>query len=227
MSTRLTRLAVVLAATAFLAGVTGPALAKGPALSNWHLGIYNSSGRAFSESQTASGSGLATFHFTTTPDVALLTTNQGSQKGNVLGDITGKNVTATFTITGSNDFQFYGQGQPGGCGGPPPAYVRLYFETSNAGGFDETHYWWSNPSSVTLANGTWSVSAVVDGSQWSDFYGHFGTNTNGDGYQGAAGFAAAASNVKAIGLSFGGGCFFENGVGASNADLTLTAFSAL
>src|SRR3954469_5353235 len=90
--TKFTRLAVVLAATAFLASVSGPALAKAPALSNWHLGIYNSSGRAFSNAQTANGAGLATFHFTATPDVALLTTSQGSQKGNVLGDVTSKTV---------------------------------------------------------------------------------------------------------------------------------------
>jgi len=203
-----------MAAATVLVGVSGPALAKAPALSNWHLGIYNSSGRAFSNSQTASGSGLATFHFTTTPDVALLTTSQGSQKGNVIGDITTKTVSATFTIGGTDDFQYYGDT----CGSRP-AFVRLYFETSNAGGFDYTHYWWSNPvGSQDLHPGTYTVTANVSGANWSDWNGQSGVTE-------AAGFAAAASNVKEIGLSFGGGCFFENGVGASNADFTLTAFS--
>ena len=40
-------------------------------------------------------------------------------------------------------------------------------------------------------------------------------------------FAAAAQDVSSIGLSFGGGCFFANGVGvtARNASFVLTSFT--
>jgi hypothetical protein len=62
--------------------------------------------------------------------------------------------------------------------------------------------------------------AIGDGSQWSDFYGHFGNDPAFSG-----GFAAAVSNVTEIGLSFGGGCFFESGVGAPDATFTLTSFT--
>jgi hypothetical protein len=57
----------------------------------------------------------------------------------------------------------------------------------------------------------------MDGSNWSDFYGHFG---NDPAY--AAGFNAAVANVTEIGLSFGGGCFFENGVGTTDGSGTFT-----
>jgi hypothetical protein len=73
-----------------------------------------------------------------------------------------------------------------------------------------------------LANGAMTVTATVNGAEWSDFFGHFGSDPT---Y--AAGFAAAASNVTSIGLSFGGGCFFENGVGTTDGSgtFTLTSFS--
>ena len=206
-----------LGALAFVVGFAGAAGGTPAAASNWHVGTYNASGRALSDGKASSSSGLATFQFTTTPDIALLTTKQGSQKGNLLGDITGKTVKATFTIAGTGPFAYYGQ--PDACG--TPASVRLFFQTSNAGGFGYTNYWWSNISggSLVLTNGTsLTVTATVSPEQWSDWNGQFG-NTVPDG------FAAAASNVTDIGLSFGGGCFFENGVGAPNETFTLNSFT--
>jgi hypothetical protein len=103
-----------------------------------------------------------------------------------------------------------------------PANTHLYFETSNAGGFDYTHYWWSNPASQVLVNGdNLTVTATVEPGEWSDWNGQPGTVE-------LAGFQAAASNVTEIGLSFGGGYFFENGVGTTDGSgtLTLTGFTA-
>jgi hypothetical protein len=62
----------------------------------------------------------------------------------------------------------------------------------------------------------------LSGSSWSDYYGHFGVGPY------AAGFEAAISNVTAIGVSFGGGCFFENGVGTTDGSgtFTLNTFAA-
>ena len=68
------------------------------------------------------------------------------------------------------------------------------------------------------ANGPVSLGTVpLTGGNWSDFYGHFG---NDPLY--SAGFDAAVSNVTKIGLSFGGGCFFENGVGTADGSGTFT-----
>jgi hypothetical protein len=56
-----------------------------------------------------------------------------------------------------------------------------------------------------------------NGAVWSDYYGHFG---NDPAY--AAGFQAALGNVTDIGVSFGGGCFFENGVGTTDGSGAFT-----
>ena len=205
-------------ALAALAWSAAPAMAGG---SGWHVGSLTPSGRTLSFASAGRvADGLATFDFTNQPDINLLVTDQGSSP--LLGDDRGKTITAVFTISGATGaFIYNGEGTPDN----PcifPANTRLFFETSNAGGFDETHFWWSNPSSAILADGTFTVTATVTGAQWSDFFGHFGSDPKV-----AAGFDAAASNVTSIGLSFGGGCFFENGVGTADGSgvFTLTSFA--
>ena len=214
------RLLIAAGAVASLA-TAGAAVAApgGSAKSNWHVGYYNNSGRALSEAQAASTSAGPQLTFTSDDNTALLTTNQGSQKGNLLGDMTGKTITATFDIAGTGGMTYYGEPS---CGGTT-AKARLYFATSNAGGFDYTHYWWSNPSSTDMHDGSLTVTATVEPAEWSDWNGKFGTDP-----EAADGFAKAAANVTDIGLSFGGGCFFENGVGSvsGGGTLTLTSFSA-
>ena len=199
-------------------GVASPAVAAPGGATNWHVGVYNASGRALSEGEAAHpGDGLATFRFTTTPDTALLIDTQGSQAGNLLGDLTGETVTATFTVAGSeaDQFTYYGEGAP-----TPAPTARLFFETSGAGGFDPAHYWWSNPVGFAqLGPGTFTLTATVIPGDWSDYNGQEGTTVQD-------GFAAAAAHVTGIGLSFGGGGFFENGVGSPDATLTLSSFTA-
>ena len=210
---------LLVAACAAVLGVIGfvaPAEAGG---SGWHLGYYTPSGQTLSFASTSTGSGIASFNFTNQPNTALLVTDQGNSP--LLGNDAGKTVTATFTIADASAFNYFGEGTPSNpCG--TPASVRLFFQTSNAGGFDETHYWWSNPEAVVLSNGTGSLTATIDGAEWSDFFGHFGNDPN---Y--STGFDAAAANVTSIGLSFGGGCFFENGVGTADGSgmFTLTSFT--
>lgn len=194
------------------------------AASGWHISYFqNTAPSPSSPSAPSAPGGIASLNFTSAPNTSLLVTSQKAQFGGLLGNLAGKTVTATFTISGATaPFTYYGEGAPSNpCG--TPANTRLYFDTSNAGGFDETHYWWSNPASAVLANGTYTVTAKVDGSQWTDFFGHSGSDP---AY--SSGFAAAASNVTDIGLSFGGGCFFENGVGTADGSgsLTLSSYSA-
>ena len=215
---RLGRMAVGgLALVAALALSASPALAGG---AEWKVGYYTPSGRALSMSSAdRPETGLATFQFTSSPDTALLVTTRGSSKGTSLGDLTGKTITATFTISGASAFTYWGEGTSDNpC--VNPANTRLYFTTDNGGGFAFTHYWWSNPSSAYLANGTFSVTATVEPAEWSDWNGQPGIVV-------PEGFADAASNVTMIGLSFGGGCFFENGVGTvdGSGTFTLNSFS--
>ena len=203
-------------ALAAVGGVAGPALAAPATATNWHVGVYTPSGRTLSQAEaSAAADGLAQFQFTTAPNTALLIDTQGSQTG-LLGNIAGKTVTASFTVaSNTSPFSYWGEGTTSNpCGGS--ANVRLFFETSTAGGFDPAQYWWSNPvGAQQLDAGTFTVSASVSVNSWTDY----------NGQNPSPGFAAAAANVTGIGLSFGGGCFFENGVGAPNATFTLNSFT--
>lgn len=216
---------LALAAIVF-APVPAPAASENAA-PKWKVWTYNPSGRAFKGSVPANGgpNAVATFSFPPTPDTALLITDHGSYKGTLLGNMTGKTLKATVSVFGG-PFKFYGEGDPGGCGGPPPAFVRFYFQTKSPASFAETDYWWSNPVNLQLNGLPPSTSMSVsigDPSQWTDFFGHRGTDI---GFTDA--FNAAVKDVTSIGLSFGGGCFFENGVGAPNGgSFMLSTFTAM
>lgn len=202
----------------------------GASSSYWSIGYYTPSGRALSNAAApAAGAGnIASLKFTNQDSTALLVTGNSGRFPGLLGNLTGKSVSASFTVSGLNAGQrFTYYGEPDACGGTA-VHARYFFETSKAGGFAETQYWWSNPVAATLsANGGPVTLATVPltGANWSDYNGDFGV----DGPQGdyAAGFNAAVSNVTRIGLSFGGGCFFENGVGTTDGSgsLTLNTFT--
>jgi hypothetical protein len=134
-------LAVALGMFAF-----GPPATADNGAPKWKVWTYNPSGRAFKGGvPAATNAGIATFAFPATPDTALLVTDHGAYKGTLLGDLTGKTISATVSDSGG-PFTYYGQGTP------------------------------QNPCP---------------------------------------------------GLSFGGGCFFENGVGApTGGSFTLWSFSA-
>jgi hypothetical protein len=156
------------------------------------------------------GDGGISFKFLNTPDTALLATSHPSYNGTLLGDLTGKTVSAKVGVSVSPTTVFTYYGEPDGCG--RSANVRLYFQTDTGGKFEETDYWWSNPVSVdleALKSGDQTLTVPLTPDMWSDFYGHYGTDF-------PVQFNAAVADVQLIGTSFGGGCFFENGVGVSS-----------
>jgi hypothetical protein len=176
----------------------------------WKLGSYTANG-GFSFKEAKSGN----FTLPAVPNPALDLTNKGTLVGNQLG----KTITATFTINDPADTFIYG-GEPDGSGGG--ANTRLYFDSASIVGTQvSTNYWWSDADIQNLSNGTFTVTAVIDPTtSWSAYYGEAsGSN--------AAAFDAAASNIKDIGLSFGGGYFAANGVGTSDGlgTFTLTSFT--
>jgi hypothetical protein len=195
----------------------------GSPASNWHIGYYTPSSQTLSfAAAPADASGNPNLNFTNQSNTALLVTNNKAKFPSLLGDLTGKSVSATFTVSSLNTSTIFTYGGEPSCGGTT-AYVRYYFETSNAGGFDETHYWWSNPVHIDFSvnGGPVSLGIVpLTGGNWSDYFGHFGNDMSNPAY--SAGFNAAVSNVTEIGLSFGGGCFFENGVGTNDGSGTFT-----
>jgi hypothetical protein len=202
---RTSLLALVVVAAALLATQTAGFASGG----QWKLGSYTAKG-GFS----FKGAGTGMFTFPVAPNAALLVTDQKP----LIGDDTAKTITAKFTLTDpANNFTYYGE--PDGSGALF-ATARLYFDdksilSSTGVGTD---YWWSNPYSVVLTDGQLTVSATIDPASWSDYNGQFG---NVDGPTTIA-FNAAAAHVQDIGLSFGGGYFFANGVGAPDGLGTFT-----
>ena len=172
---------------------------------NWQLASGSAQGSA----------GIATFNFAV-PDKARLLYN--SKDATLLGDKSGSTMIATFTVQDViGDFTYSGEGTTSNpCG--TPATVRLAFESIPPGSkFAYTNYWWADVSSAQLVNnlnGSMSVT-LTDPSLWSDWNGTSGASVPSE-------FAAATGNVTEVGLSFGGGCFFENGVGTTDGSGTFT-----
>ncbi len=202
-------------AGALLAGGMLAVLAAAPAMADpgsWKVYDYNPSGQALVPVAPSSVSGnTVTFSFSANIYTALVATSDKSLTGN----LTGGTLTDTVSWTGvTGTFQ---EQNGGGCT-PDNQYVRLYFASP---GFAFTNFWWSNPVHVDLtgASGTGAMTvSLADPSQWSDWNGQVG-NSSPDV---TAGFYAAVAKVSTVGVSFGGGCFFENGVTTSDGSGTFT-----
>ncbi|MBU6424126.1 MAG: hypothetical protein KGJ98_12780 [Chloroflexota bacterium] len=210
-------LIVVVAILGVLFG-SAPAAAQGqPVAPGWKIYPYAPSGMALS-SRTASASAdaIAQFTFLATPGDALFATQRPLGPH---GSILGKTISATFRIDAAagTTFAYWGEGTPANpCG--TPATARFYFNTNGKFGFGTDNdwyskYWWSNPASVILAPGEFTLSAPVAVGPWSNWDGKMSADR-------VAGFTAAASDPDFVGLSFGGGCFFENGVGTPTGSAT-------
>ena len=189
--------------------------------SNWKLYTYNPSGRALSSQQADDGSGGPAFTFTAGTDTALFAAERLEGPNTSLA---GRTISATFRIDApaGTTFHYYGETSPSNpCG--TPASVRLYFSTNGSMGSKKdwySNFWWSRSalSSQVLANGTLTITANVSPGNWSNWNGKLDTDQ-------PDGFAAAAADPALIGFSFGGGCFYENGVGASGGSATFTLLS--
>ena len=204
-------LGVMVAATAvFGSGGVGALASTG----NWQ----------FADGSAQGSGGLASFSFAVLDKAHLL---YNAKDSDLLGQKAGSTMTATFTVadvSAGAAFTYSGQGTSTDlC--KTPASVRLYFDSTPPGSqFAYTNYWWADvsPASAVLANGTLTLTAFVDpAGQWSDWNGKLSADN-------APEFTAAANNMTAVGLSFGGGCFFENGVGTTDGSgsFTLSSFSS-
>jgi hypothetical protein len=103
--------------------------------------------------------------------------------------------------------------------------VRFYFAPAKASGTTgfHTQFWWSNPMSVPLftdPQNPMMISQPVNmPGAWSDWNGKPGT----ENLEVTEAFTTAIHNVQSVGLSFGGGCFFENGVKTSDGNGTFSS----
>jgi hypothetical protein len=101
------------------------------------------------------------------------------------------------------------------CEGPP-ASVRAFLQRADDDLYAANNRFWSNPVSVVLAAGDYTMMVEFSADQW----------TNVDGEHSQSGFGAILSQMDNIGMTFGGGCFFGHGINASrgSARFVLTRF---
>ena len=189
---------------------------------SWTVYDYNPSGQAIAPRVSAASmpatttDGTVSFPFKVNIYTALLTTRDAS----LTGDLSTKTLSVTVGVTGGSGI-FQDQ-HNGGCP-PDEKYVRFYFSSPKASGTTGpgttgfyTQFWWSNPLHVPLVTDpqdSMTISQpVMNPALWSDWNGKRGTESP----EVTAAFMVAIRNVQTIGLSFGGGCFFENGVTTSD-----------
>lgn len=122
----------------------------------------------------------------------------------------------------------------GGTEGGSTSSVRIFLQSNlpastlpncvGAPGYNEYNYWWSNPTDGGVgaytfvtggSGGSVTLSVTLSPSDWSDLCGHFGTTNVGA-------FDAALAKVTTVGLSFGSGSFFANGMGVDGTTGTAT-----
>jgi len=203
-----------------------------PPRASWTVYDYNPSGQAIAPRVSAASmpatttGGTVSFPFKLNIYTALLTTTDAS----LTGDLSSKTLSVTVSVSGGTG-TFQDQ-HNGGCA-PDTKSVRFHFTSPKASGTTGpgttgffTQFWWSNPVSVPLVSETQGPTTIVqlvnDPGMWSDWNGKFGDSS----LEVTEAFLVAIHNVQTIGLSFGGGCFFENGVTTSDGMGTFqSAFS--
>jgi len=128
--------------------------------------------------------------------------------------ITAKSMTMTFNVVAQSPAYGYRTAPNNTC--VSPANVRLLLEHAGDAGLNNPVYrWWSNPVAYTLQNSASGVvvTAPLTADQWSDVNGQLGSANT-------AAFADALSNVGAVGMTFGGGCFYGHGVYLDSGSVT-------
>lgn len=147
-------------------------------------------------------------------------------------------ITATFTITTSLPSTVFAYNPDGIICSPNvtsntcPGAVRLFIQANLpndnsatcTGGGNALNYWWSDTQfySFSKGAGTVTLTTSLDASAWSGICG-------GAAGSNQAGFDLALANIKLVGLSFGSGDFFANGLGVDGstgtAQFQLTSYT--
>jgi hypothetical protein len=182
---------------------------------------YNPSGNALGGPQAIGPFGSAHASFAAGPYLAKVTEKVNNADIN----------RQTITIRGTLDQGTIVTDQPNSGDLYAPPTARIYFEGSGGGVSDGSpdgymgQHWWARGSLAVLSlnsgQTSFTLTVSVDpndlAANWSDWNGQPASAN-------AALFSGAASHVRNIGLSFGGGWFFENGV-TGTGGLTITSIT--
>ena len=197
----------------------------------WTVYDYNPSNQAIAPRNSPNSmppttpDGGMTWQFPFRPNIytALFTTTDPNMTGNQ----SAATLTDTITVNGPATALMTQHDGGAGCSSNLPATVRFFFRSPSASGPGDpppgppvngvppagfyTQFWWSNPIFMALPpSGTQTITAhMFNAGEWSDWDGKPATDPLV-----TAAFTKATQNVQAIGLSFGGTCFFETGVTA-------------
>jgi hypothetical protein len=190
----------------------------------WTVYDYNPSNQAIAPrnspnsmpATTSDGGVTWMFPFLPSAYTALFTTTDP----NMIGDQSMTTLTDNIMVSGSPTSTFMTQHGGGDCVNNIPAAVRFFFRSPSASGSSVgtppagfyTQFWWSNPVNLQLLAGTQSgtiTANMADPNEWSDWNGQRASEPAV-----LEAFMEATHKVQAIGLSFGGECFFETGVTA-------------
>ncbi|HLY01412.1 MAG TPA: hypothetical protein VKR56_02840 [Candidatus Cybelea sp.] len=191
---------------------TGSGLNPGVRNARWFT-YYFTSPSSIAKHAAVTVYGQTSFAFKPSTYTALLVTADQT----LTGDLTTKTLTDAVSVSGGKKAHYdftgsYGSPSSYACNDNDlPPNVR-FFINSGSPIFNFTRYWWSNPVSWDLAgpsgNGTTLTQLVNDPADWSDWAGHPGNYDPGTMRR----FLGAIKHVRYVGLSFGCGFGFENGV---------------
>ncbi len=91
------------------------------------------------------------------------------------------------------------------CAIPPSVRPFFWANDNGNGAYDR---WWSNPRAYVLAQGSATISVLLQAEHWSSVNGRFGSADGETRFN----FEKALLNVTRLGLTFGGGCSFGHGI---------------
>lgn len=187
--------------------------------SPWVLYKWGNSGQYRAYDAAGVGSDLATFVVPKTGNnaaySAFLTTTTINDH---LGNLTGNTISATINLSVINTPDFVWGGLLSGWNTTGlPAHARLFISSSASAYSNPAYtacpscYWWSGPgwAELSMSTGTATISDILDPARWSNANGVSGSTVPSE-------FAAAASDVRQIGLAFGGGSFYDVGIAILN-----------
>lgn len=118
-------------------------------------------------------------------------------------------IEAEVVVTSGNPVLWWQMDVGNTCPEPPAVHAIL---APNFG--SDYGRWWSNPGKIILTPGAGPITVEIpmDPEQWTSVYGQPGTASD----EAMAGWLSALQNPYAVGLTFGGGCFFGHGVNVVN-----------
>jgi hypothetical protein len=142
-------------------------------------------------------------------------------------------ISATIRVSASSGAVVFA-GNPDG-GNPSNTFVRLFIQANLpsdgtascvGGNKNVNNYWWADVSSYTFvtggSGGVITLTASLNNANWSGICGNPASSNS-------PAFDVALANIKYVGLSFGSGSFFANGVGVDgttgSAVLILTDYT--